>query len=1264
MSAPVRVHQDAKDQASPIKTLAPLPKPVDSDTDPTETLEDNRPEASTHQHLQALADQSAGAAIHDERPPIDHKNKLAVKGKKKPGAAGKKKKEDKAGYPHAAVGQQTDPSAENQTTGDAAPPKVAAPQAMKAKATSGNKLIDFMRSSPTAMSQNIGSLGSAMTDNMNRQTKTTFEAQPKILVKTVGSPDGGDSVQPTLNKAAAPPKPIVLKKGEAPQYHSPVPAQKPSQDPSQVSTSIGAKPKVKATGPANPKLTEKASTASNKEADAAHAESLATIHSNNGEERVQPRQIEMHKEAVLPAPVKIDQPEVSSEVLGYATQDLPGSVRTLSDKALKANMESQLAANDQKVEAAVAKRDLDNQQAMEAVQTQAAKESEAAQARQDAAVAQGRADISSKKDAAKAETEGVMQQYKGQVTAKHKETIDQAHLTIADHQKRADAELTKGENEAQAKKKKAEEDAARKRREAEERRAHMSFWERIGNFFSHIFSELAHAISTIVSVVTQAVTTVLETAKNLAIGILNAATKILTAMIDQFTKALKAFLSVALAAFPGIRAKLFAAIDEVVSAVKQVVDKVISALKDTLTSLIDTLSKAYAFVANAYKVALTTALAVASAIITGNFSGIPMILFRAACEAAGIPPEPVIEILKNAADAFMDIIKHPINFVKNLFKATKLGIKQFSKGLPKKLLSGLMSWLFGKLAEAGIELPKTWDLPSVFMLILKVLGLTLANVRARAAAIVGPKNMARIEFVIEQAKTLFTEGPAAVWDNLKAKATEMKDAAIQEIATWLVTKVIGGLVEKFSPPVVGAIIGAIQMIMAMIDKAKQIMQLIAAITKSMKLIAIGSLGAAANKIDSVLTQSIPVVITMAMGFLGITGLAKKVQDAILKLQDPANKAIDFIIKKFIALGKKAVGAVKGKFSKKKKGKGEEKADEDQSKLSIDAVLAEPPTKGERDTKQKEEELKQAVALVERIQKRSKTTAEVEEYFPKVTKRYGLKLIQFTKLGTPEAGIDIQLNPEAFIKLYNHNLQLNWEGHLQASSTELLNNVKFNTASIYNTTVGVGMKADPLGPNHPQGGPPQTGSLQPLMSLLHTDPNLPSTDKYIKGHLLNDNLGGPGVGENLFPITASANSKHYWEVEHTIKYWVNNCKHWVFYNVDVNISYHNLDPSFQNYINSDFVCTAGRLDATGKGNQEIKKTIKSEYGKKVDAEINQPYQPIQSLVTDTKAIIPELSKGKINSAKKDSKHLKAAKKKSTKSTKTKKTKLQAPKWKKK
>lgn len=101
----------------------------------------------------------------------------------------------------------------------------------------------------------------------------------------------------------------------------------------------------------------------------------------------------------------------------------------------------------------------------------------------------------------------------------------------------------------------------------------------------------------------------------------------------------------------------------------------------------------------------------------------------------------------------------------------------------------------------------------------------------------------------------------------------------------------------------------------------------------------------------------------------------------------------------------------------------------------------------------------------------------------------------------------------------------------------------------NTTVGVKMIANPLGPDHLQGGPPKSGAQKGLMRQLPTDPKLPTDQKYIRGHLLNDNVGGPGEDFNLFPITGEANHQHEHFIESTVKSWVNDQKQWVKYTVE-------------------------------------------------------------------------------------------------------------------
>lgn len=72
---------------------------------------------------------------------------------------------------------------------------------------------------------------------------------------------------------------------------------------------------------------------------------------------------------------------------------------------------------------------------------------------------------------------------------------------------------------------------------------------------------------------------------------------------------------------------------------------------------------------------------------------------------------------------------------------------------------------------------------------------------------------------------------------------------------------------------------------------------------------------------------------------------------------------------------------------------------------------------------------------------------------------------------------------------------------------------------------------------------------------------PATDNFfsgymVQGHLLNDNVGGPGNNmKNLTPITRSANTTHEKQIEKEVKYLVLNNKAIVEYYVEADYSYH-------------------------------------------------------------------------------------------------------------
>jgi hypothetical protein len=95
--------------------------------------------------------------------------------------------------------------------------------------------------------------------------------------------------------------------------------------------------------------------------------------------------------------------------------------------------------------------------------------------------------------------------------------------------------------------------------------------------------------------------------------------------------------------------------------------------------------------------------------------------------------------------------------------------------------------------------------------------------------------------------------------------------------------------------------------------------------------------------------------------------------------------------------------------------------------------------------------------------------------------------------------------------------------------------------------GVKMVADPLGPDHTLGSTPGADGVwaDKRRKLERSSGDM----SYVAGHLLNENLGGPGnEARNLAAIPQVANKKHSDEVEEKIKEIVNNKHGWVRYEV--------------------------------------------------------------------------------------------------------------------
>jgi phage-related protein len=285
-------------------------------------------------------------------------------------------------------------------------------------------------------------------------------------------------------------------------------------------------------------------------------------------------------------------------------------------------------------------------------------------------------------------------------------------------------------------------------------------------------------------------------------------------------------------------------------------------------------------------------------------------LWEQAKEAVGGAVEAILKLkdlfmttLARAAGAFTKILEDPVAFIGNFMNAVKTGFMNFAGNILDHLKKGLLGWLFGALASAGIELPSSFDLKGILKLVASILGLTWGAIKARLVRLIpwlGPV----IDFVedkIEVVAAFVKDGLAGVWNWIKDRLGDLKEMILTPIKEFVVEKVVkagitwilgllnpaGALVK-----VVQALIGVVQWIM---ERGASLANLIRTVIDAVHDIAHGGMGGVPAKIEGSLGQAVPLVISFLANLLGLGGISEKIKSIIEAVQRPIGRAIDTVV---------------------------------------------------------------------------------------------------------------------------------------------------------------------------------------------------------------------------------------------------------------------------------------------------------------------------------------------------------------------------------
>ncbi|MEV6638447.1 hypothetical protein AB0M54_47830, partial [Actinoplanes sp. NPDC051470] len=286
----------------------------------------------------------------------------------------------------------------------------------------------------------------------------------------------------------------------------------------------------------------------------------------------------------------------------------------------------------------------------------------------------------------------------------------------------------------------------------------------------------------------------------------------------------------------------------------------------------------------------------------------------------------LLGVLAKAAQAVMAILKDPIGFLGNLVSAVGAGLKAFMNNIGSHLKKGLIGWLLGSMANAGIQLPDKFDLRGILSMIASLLGLTWGAIRGRIVQKGIPEQaMTAVEAGVPLIGKLQSGGIAGVTEEIKDQVGDLKENLLGKISQYLIpTVLIAGItwiVSLLNPA--SAFIKACKMIIDIvtfiIDRGAQIIEFVNAVLDAVIAIAGGGAGGVPALIEGALAKSIPVLIGALAAILGIGGIATKVKSFFQALSKPVMKAVDWIVNKIVALGKK----IWAKLKAKAKGKGKD-----------------------------------------------------------------------------------------------------------------------------------------------------------------------------------------------------------------------------------------------------------------------------------------------------------------------------------------------------
>ncbi len=513
------------------------------------------------------------------------------------------------------------------------------------------------------------------------------------------------------------------------------------------------------------------------------------------------------------------------------------------------------------------------------------------------------------------------------------------------------------------------------------------------------------------------------------------------------------------------------------------------------------------------------------------------------------PLDLIQNIISNARQAFADIKKDPIGFLKNILRAIKEGFSLFFTNIGTHLLNGVTDWLFGQLDEAGITPPPDFSFKSILNMVMQILGITAERIMDKIAQRIGPEKMERIRGMAETlsgvwgfVKDVVERGPIAIWEKIKEKLTSLWDIVIDGIKGWIITKIITQVTTKLLSlldptgimAVINSCIAFYKAIESFIQYLREMLEIVNSFVAGVAEIARGSVQSAAKFLEGALSQGLPIAIGFLANQVGLGSLGRKIGEMIDKVREMVDVALDWLVDKAVSAGEGLINMGRGALNTVAGWLGFRNRFTTNSGIPHTMYVRE--TGNRRDLIIESTPMNISAFLLEkRNEVSTNTTMEPNEQrsiLGKIT--HTQNLVQgLQALMNNEAEQDNPRIPQMITEITNNVKEIDVVGgdNVLVPSAEFtpgfssgVRATSFAARYIYKGSGGTPR-------NHEPGTTPSSRALPDAWQVL-IDMGL--NYRWVRFHILNENLGGKGVDSNLIPTPTYLNNEYKDELETDVK----------------------------------------------------------------------------------------------------------------------------------